>query len=241
LSFHPQVTVVGGLDDDGRQRLLDALRALPAGTDPGWEGLVEAHGVVLDLHRENLRLLGMGHSVDVVVGPGDLPVDGYGEDYEFWVEARAASRGDGYDDWIRRWVLEIDSQDEYLRRLGDEPRAQLRAKAEPDSWRTDQATYVPDLDAPPNRWEMAASWGARHLAERVLALDAHAVLAGAGVANLAAWLAVALAREQGSEVQLTADSKAFAGPVRIVNADPGPWDRKQLPFTSATARTEDSP
>ncbi len=76
LSFHPQVTVVGGLDDDGRQRLLDALRALPAGTDPGWEGLVEAHGVVLDLHRENLRLLGMGHSVDVVVGPGDLPVDG---------------------------------------------------------------------------------------------------------------------------------------------------------------------
>ena len=76
LSFHPQVTVVGGLDDDGRQRLLDALRALPAGSDPGWEGLVEAHGVVLDLHRENLRLLGMGHSVDVVVGPGDLPVDG---------------------------------------------------------------------------------------------------------------------------------------------------------------------
>lgn len=76
LSFHPQVTVVGGLDDDGRQRLLDALRALPAGSDPGWEGLVEAHGVVLDLHRDNLRLLGMGHSVDVVVGPGDLPVDG---------------------------------------------------------------------------------------------------------------------------------------------------------------------
>ena len=32
--------------------------------------------MVLDLHRENLRLLGMGHSVDVVVGPGDLPVDG---------------------------------------------------------------------------------------------------------------------------------------------------------------------
>jgi len=76
LSFHPQVTVVGGLDDDGRRRLLDALRALPAGTDPGWDGLIEAHGVVLDLHRDNLRLLGMGHTVDVVVGPGDLPTDG---------------------------------------------------------------------------------------------------------------------------------------------------------------------
>src|SRR5215212_4160936 len=58
---------------------------------------------------------------------GDLPVEGYGEDYEFWVEARAASRGDGYDDWIRRWVLEVDSQDEYLRRLGDDACAHLRA------------------------------------------------------------------------------------------------------------------
>lgn len=136
---------------------------------------------------------------------GELPVDGYGEDYDFWVEARAASRSDEYDEWIRHWVLEVDSQEEYLRRLGDEPQAQLRAKAEPDSWQVDEVRFPPDLDAPTNRWELAASWGARHLADRVLALDAHAVLAGAGVANLAAWLAVAQAREQGSHVQLTAE------------------------------------
>jgi acyl CoA:acetate/3-ketoacid CoA transferase alpha subunit/acyl CoA:acetate/3-ketoacid CoA transferase beta subunit len=136
---------------------------------------------------------------------GDLPVDGYGEDYEFWVAARAASRGDEYDEWIRHWVLEVDDQDEYLRRLGDEVRAQLRAKAEPDSWQVDEVRYPPDLESPPNRWEAAAAWGARHLAQRVLALEAEAVLAGAGVANLAAWLAVAQAREQGSDVQLTAE------------------------------------
>lgn len=35
---------------------------------------------------------------------------------------------------------------------------------------------------------------------------------------------------------LAPSGKAFAGPVRIVNAEPGPWDRRQLPFTSATAR-----
>ncbi|MBM3692524.1 MAG: glutaconate CoA-transferase [Actinobacteria bacterium] len=136
---------------------------------------------------------------------GELPVDGYGEDYDFWVDARASSRSEEYADWIRHWVLEVDSQEEYLRRLGTARRAELAAKADPESWRNDQATYLPDLDAPPNRWELAASWGARHLAERVLALDAHAVLAGAGVANLAAWLAVAIARERGSEVQLTAE------------------------------------
>jgi len=148
---------------------------------------------------------------------GDLPVDGYGEDYEFWVEARAATRRDDFDDWIRHWVLEPDDQSEYLARLGNERVAQLRIRADPDSWRTDEATYRPDLDAPPNRWELAAVWGARHLAARVDALDADAVLAGAGVANLAAWLGVARARAVGSRVELTAE-------IGLWGYDPTPAD-----------------
>jgi acyl CoA:acetate/3-ketoacid CoA transferase alpha subunit/acyl CoA:acetate/3-ketoacid CoA transferase beta subunit len=136
---------------------------------------------------------------------GDLPVDGYGEDYDFWVDARAATRSDDYDDWIRYWILDVDTQEAWLERLGRDRVSELRAKAAPDSWHRDQATFAPDLDAPPNAWERAAVWGARYLAERVAALDADAVLAGAGVANLAAWLGVQLAREQGSDVHLTAE------------------------------------
>jgi acyl CoA:acetate/3-ketoacid CoA transferase alpha subunit/acyl CoA:acetate/3-ketoacid CoA transferase beta subunit len=136
---------------------------------------------------------------------GDLPVEGYGEDYEFWVDARAATRSDDFDGWIHRWVLDVADQRDYLDRLGADRVAALRAKAEPDSWMADAAANRPDREAPPNRWERAATWGARHLADRVLALDADAVLAGAGVANLAAWLAVAQARDRGSRVQLTAE------------------------------------
>jgi acyl CoA:acetate/3-ketoacid CoA transferase alpha subunit len=136
---------------------------------------------------------------------GDLPVEGYGEDYDFWVEARAATRRDDFDDWIRHWVLEVDDQREYLARLGDDRVAALRAKAEPDSWRAEEAAYQPDLEAPPNRWERAAVFGARHLADRVHALDADAVLAGAGVANLSAWLGVDRARADGCDVRLTAE------------------------------------
>jgi acyl CoA:acetate/3-ketoacid CoA transferase alpha subunit/acyl CoA:acetate/3-ketoacid CoA transferase beta subunit len=135
----------------------------------------------------------------------DLPVDGYGEDYEFWVEARAASRRDDFDDWIRHWVLEIDSQDDYLARVGPERVQQLRTKADPESWRNDQVEHQPDLAAPANRWEIAAVWAARHLASRVKALGADAVLAGAGVANLAAWLGAAKARAAGNPVELTAE------------------------------------
>ncbi len=147
----------------------------------------------------------------------DLPVAGYGEDYDFWVEARDASRAKDFDDWIRHWVLEVDGQDEYVARLGDDRIAILRAKADPDSWRADEAAHEPDLDAPPNRWEIAAVYGARHLAGRVRALGAHAVLAGAGVANLSAWLGVAHAQSAGCDVQLTAE-------IGLWGYDPTPAD-----------------
>ncbi|HTK17173.1 MAG TPA: glutaconate CoA-transferase, partial [Acidimicrobiia bacterium] len=136
---------------------------------------------------------------------GSLPVSGYGEDYDFWVEARAATRRDDYDEWIRQWVLDVETQERWIDRLGSARVRELRAKAAPDSWHTDEQAFPVDLDAPVNAWECAAVWGARYLAARVSALEAEAVLAGAGVANLAAWLGVQLAREAGSDVQLTAE------------------------------------
>jgi len=136
---------------------------------------------------------------------GDLPVDGYGEDYEFWIDLRAATRRDDFDEWIRHWVLEVDDQPAYLARLGDDRITALRAKADLDSWRGDEAAFPPELSSPPNRWERAAVIGARHLADRVRALGANAVLAGAGVANLSAWLGVAQARAAGCDVRLTAE------------------------------------
>jgi acyl CoA:acetate/3-ketoacid CoA transferase alpha subunit/acyl CoA:acetate/3-ketoacid CoA transferase beta subunit len=137
--------------------------------------------------------------------PGELPVAGYGEDYEFWVEARAATRRDDYDAWIEEWVLDVEDQQQWITKLGDARVAKLRAKAAPDSWRDDQIAFPPDYHVPVNAWERAAVWGARHLAGRVAALGADAVLAGAGVANLSAWLGVHLAREDGCDVQLAAE------------------------------------
>jgi acyl CoA:acetate/3-ketoacid CoA transferase beta subunit len=132
-------------------------------------------------------------------------VDGYGEDYDFWIEARAASRRDDFDEWIRHGILEPADQAEYLARVGDARVAALRAKADPAVHAARAAEQVVDRDAPPNAWERAATFAARHLAERVEVLGAHAVLAGAGVANLAAWLGVQVARARGSDVQLTAE------------------------------------
>jgi translocation and assembly module TamB len=43
------------------------------------------------------------------------------------------------------------------------------------------------------------------------------------------------------EAKLAAEGKAFSGPVRIANAEPGPWDRQRLPFQSASARVVVTP
>jgi acyl CoA:acetate/3-ketoacid CoA transferase beta subunit/acyl CoA:acetate/3-ketoacid CoA transferase alpha subunit len=167
---------------------------------------------------------------------GDLPVDGYGEDYDFWVDARAATRADvdEYDAWIKRWVLDVESQEQWVAQLGAERVRALRAKADPASWRADQDAYPPDLDAPVNAWERAAVWGARHLAARVRATNADAVLAGAGVANLAAWLGVKLAHEHGSDVQLTAEIGLWGYDATL--ADPFVLNHRNFP--TATMLTD---
>ena len=54
-------------------------------------------------------------------------------------------------------------------------------------------------------WEQAAALGAREVEAVVADVSADAVLAGAGVANLSAWVAVARARAAGSRVVLTAE------------------------------------
>jgi acyl CoA:acetate/3-ketoacid CoA transferase alpha subunit/acyl CoA:acetate/3-ketoacid CoA transferase beta subunit len=166
---------------------------------------------------------------------GDLPVAGYGEDYDFWVDARAATRADPaeYDAWIDRWILNCASQEQWLDQLGTERVAQLRAKAQPDSWHRDEEAFPPDLDAPINAWERAAVWGARYLAERVRVRDADAVLAGAGVANLSAWLGVKLAREAGSDVHLTAEIGLWGYDATL--ADPFVLNHRNFPTATMLA------
>lgn len=158
---------------------------------------------------------------------GALPADGYGEDYDFWVDARDATRGEDYDAWIERWVLGPSTHAEYVAELGEERVARLRARAAPDSWEDDARAHPPDLAAPVNGWERAATFGARHLAARVEALGAHAVLAGAGVANLSAWLGVELARAGGSAVELTAEIGLWG--YRPVPADPFVLNHRNFP------------
>jgi hypothetical protein len=76
LDFHPVITVVSGLGPAGRAMVVKAVEALPRGTDPGCGGLVEAHGVMLDLTVDTLAMLDLQHQLDVLVQRADLPGSG---------------------------------------------------------------------------------------------------------------------------------------------------------------------
>jgi len=73
LDFHPMVTVVTGLTPSGREIVMRVARSLATAQDPGHHGLIEAHGVLLDLNRNTLELLDLQGDVDVLVNENDLP------------------------------------------------------------------------------------------------------------------------------------------------------------------------
>jgi acyl CoA:acetate/3-ketoacid CoA transferase beta subunit/acyl CoA:acetate/3-ketoacid CoA transferase alpha subunit len=166
----------------------------------------------------------------------DTPADPYGEDLDFWSEVSQVSRSDEFDAWIDHWVLEPGDQAEYLRRLGQPRIDALVARADPDSWREDEAANPPDLTAPIGAWELAAVFGARHLSDRIVARGADAVLAGAGVANLATWLGVHLARRRGAEVELTAELGLWG--YEPTPADPFVFNHRSFPTATMLSDSE---
>jgi acyl CoA:acetate/3-ketoacid CoA transferase alpha subunit/acyl CoA:acetate/3-ketoacid CoA transferase beta subunit len=188
-----------------------------------WGAWAARRGVIATVDKVVDDLTGLGHRVKVPAhrvlavveapygahpggcyAPG-LPMTSYGEDIAFWNAAAEAAAKDTFDDFAAEWVRGPATHADYLAKLGDEHLTWLKGRSVPSSWHTDAAeTPVPD-DPTFSQWEQAAAYGAREV-ERVIAeVHADAVLAGAGVANLSAWVAVARARQRGSNVTLTAE------------------------------------
>lgn len=73
LDFHPIITVVNGLGVGGRDVVIRAVTSIARGQDPGIGGLVEAHGVMLDLTPETLALFDLHSDLDVLLKQADIP------------------------------------------------------------------------------------------------------------------------------------------------------------------------
>jgi acyl CoA:acetate/3-ketoacid CoA transferase alpha subunit/acyl CoA:acetate/3-ketoacid CoA transferase beta subunit len=242
----PDVTLVHGAvaDADGNVALSEPL------LEGVWGAWAARRGVIATVERVVESLDGLGHRTKIpahrvlavveapfgahpggLYAPG-LPVTSYGEDIAYWTAVRAATRGD-FDAWARQWVLEPTTHAAYLERVGADRLAWLTARTDPASWRTDADAHPVDEDEPPSAWERAAAFGAREVLAEVRAVDADAVLAGAGVANLAAWVAVARAGETGHRVRLTAELGMWG--YTPTPADPYIFNHRVFPGTPLLA------
>jgi acyl CoA:acetate/3-ketoacid CoA transferase alpha subunit/acyl CoA:acetate/3-ketoacid CoA transferase beta subunit len=242
----PDVTLVHGAvaDEEGNVALSEPL------LEGAWGAWAARRGVIATVEAVVESLDGLGHRTKIpahrvlavaetpfgahpggLYAPG-LPVRSYGEDIAFWTEARAATRGD-FDAWARRWVLGPTTHGAYLDRVGTERLDWLRNRTDPMSWRMDADAHPVDADEPPSAWERAAALGAREVLAEVMAVDADAVLAGAGVANLAAWVAVARAGQDGHRVKLTAELGLWG--YSPTPADPYIFNHRVFPGTPLLA------
>ncbi|KYG51379.1 MULTISPECIES: CoA-transferase [Streptomyces] len=143
------------------------------------------------------------HPGGVFPGPSGarLPVRGYVEDVDHWIAVREASRRPDFDDWIEEWILAPADHDAYLAKLGPERLEELALAAEAPA----PLPVGARREDPPNGTERAAVWLADLVARRVEETGADTVLAGAGLANLAAWVGVGRAKEAGHRVALAAE------------------------------------
>jgi acyl CoA:acetate/3-ketoacid CoA transferase alpha subunit/acyl CoA:acetate/3-ketoacid CoA transferase beta subunit len=135
-------------------------------------------------------------------------VEAYGEDYDFWVEIRKASKDPSeMDSWIKEWVLGPRTHAEYLEHLGAERLELLRERALQDRMPSDVASALEevDLDASYSAIEATIVATARELKDRIRAGGYTTMLAGAGMANLAAWLAAYDLADEGVHVDLVAE------------------------------------
>ena len=180
------------------------------------EKIVDTAYVREHAHRGHLPATAVAAVVEAPYGahPGGVRpagLDGirsYGEDYEFWMDMRRQTKDPAdFDAWIKEWILEPGSHEAYVEKLGRDRLARLEARARSEGWREDLPVALEGvaLDDPPNAIETAIVGAAREVARAIRENGYTHVLAGAGMANLAAWQAAYALAESGVVVDLVAE------------------------------------
>ncbi|HEY1831473.1 MAG TPA: CoA-transferase [Acidimicrobiales bacterium] len=215
--------------------------------DGVWGALAARRGVIATVEKVVDDLSGLGHRVKVpghrvlavveapfgahpggLYAPG-LPVSSYGEDIAYWNQAAEAATKNDFDAFADEWLFGPTTHEQYLDKVGADRLSWLEARSNPLSWKDDDAATPVSEDPVVSAWEQAAALGAREVARVVDQVQADAVLAGAGVANLAAWVAVERARAAGGRVQLTAELGLWS--YHPTPADPYIFNQRVFPAT----------
>lgn len=152
----------------------------------------------------------MGCHPYAIWNPGGVDVPAYVEDYPFFMDIRAASKSkDGFDAWVKEWILDVGSHEDYVRKLGADRVQALRGRALTESWQDDLTPETVDAIVAREDFDGVDRMvvAAAHVLERKVRDEGFRIVeAGVGYANLAAWLAVSkLQMQDGIDAELVAE------------------------------------
>jgi acyl CoA:acetate/3-ketoacid CoA transferase alpha subunit/acyl CoA:acetate/3-ketoacid CoA transferase beta subunit len=227
--LNPDLAIVHAWAAD---RYGNAITLAPHGEDL-WGALASRNGVLLTVEKlvstefirehshlvklpgylvNSVSLVPFGAHPQPMTNRGLREFSGYGEDYKFRLDFKEASRDDAlFEKWIKDWVLQCPSHKDYLKKLGSERLLYLKGKSSEDAW---QYEFDRDLEGislesaitPTERMILTA---AREIKKTVIAKSYKTILAGAGIASLAAWVAFYDLRKDGVDVELIAEAGFF--------------------------------
>jgi acyl CoA:acetate/3-ketoacid CoA transferase len=169
---------------------------------------IKRHSYLVDIPGymvNSVSVCPMGAHPGCLVNPGLKGVEPYREDYEFQDEEQAASEeGNRLDAWIKHWILDCTSHEDYLRKLGPRRTASLKEQAIKESWKGDLrvvsgSPLVAEEANPKEKMVLAA---AHKIKDKALQFGYKTILAGAGTAELAAWTAYYQLKGQGYDANL---------------------------------------
>lgn len=129
--------------------------------------------------------------------------EGYGLDHAFLTEFRKASENENtLGQWVKEWVLDASSHEEYLEKLAIRPDRNLNIDKTSRIQQNTKAEGINEKD--PTSKEFAIIAGARKIKEIVLQNNYKTMFAGIGISGLAGWCAYYFLKEEGYHIDLIA-------------------------------------
>ncbi|MBL7203736.1 MAG: hypothetical protein ISS63_05315 [Desulfobacteraceae bacterium] len=139
-------------------------------------------------------------------------VDSYSEDIPFYVELRKAAKDiDALDAWIKEWILSCKDRKDYFAKLGSKRVHLLKGRSHQNAWFYDLNSRIPDISTKPtiSPLERAVLASTEIISNKIRRGPCKLILAGAGLASLAAWVAIYGLKEEGTEAELMSELGFF--------------------------------
>ncbi|MBM4462201.1 MAG: hypothetical protein FJ012_02545 [Chloroflexi bacterium] len=218
----PDLSLVHGCVAD---RYGNTILALPYG-DAIWGPRASKNGVVVTVEKivstdfirnhaglgklpgyliKSVCLAPLGAHPHGMVNPQVKGVEGYDADWEFLDHyAQAASTPETLNAWLKEWVADCPSQEDYLHKLGYDRVLSLKRKAHHSSWK-DNLSGVLNTTVTSEQYnadEMMVIAAAREIKAKVAQNGYRTMLAGAGAPEMAACLAYHWLRKEGYGIDL---------------------------------------